>query len=529
MSTIVTRWWRPADADFCFAEMKTDLPDRTSNSGICFSGGGTRALTCAVGQLRGLSALGLLDRVRYISSVSGGTWGSTPFLWGDGAASDEALLGPIVPPEETTLDALDTPLPSTEILHTATTNLNEANLKELAARMPLSRVWTEAVGEVYLKPFGLHPDTPTYISGSPEEVARIRRDNPDLEGDFVLPRAPGRLPYHVINACGLGPQALAPLSENSPLSFEVTSLYGGNPQLRQQMFLSKEGGWSESRLGGGYLETFALGSPQLLASRGARVEATAPDRPYTLADAVGTSSAAFAEILAELPILKDLERMDPELVVWPVEPNAEGELFVMGDGGILDNYGLLSLLRRKVERIVVFINTSTAVDKDYDPATIPDKKVIDEYLPALFGFPMEATGVTLQNNAALAAEGWAPLIRGLQAAQAEEGPVVHRMTHQVRDNAFWGIEGGWSVDIAWCYLSRVPTWEERLPRETARAIEKGQRALFAGEFDNFPGYKLNGQASLGDVHLSVPQARLLADLCCWCVTAKEDLLRDMLC
>ncbi|CAD0302421.1 hypothetical protein [Xanthomonas hortorum] len=41
--------------------------------GICLSGGGSRALSCALGQLRGLRSLGLLDKVAAISSVSGGT------------------------------------------------------------------------------------------------------------------------------------------------------------------------------------------------------------------------------------------------------------------------------------------------------------------------------------------------------------------------------------------------------------------------------------------------------------------------
>ncbi|MFK5970207.1 MAG: hypothetical protein QM487_08845 [Candidatus Marithrix sp.] len=44
-----------------------------ANLGICFSGGGSRALTCAWGQMLGLRTLNLIDEARYISSVSGGT------------------------------------------------------------------------------------------------------------------------------------------------------------------------------------------------------------------------------------------------------------------------------------------------------------------------------------------------------------------------------------------------------------------------------------------------------------------------
>lgn len=47
------------------------------NIALCFSGGGSRALTCAWGQILGLSQENLIDKFRYISSVSGGTWASS--------------------------------------------------------------------------------------------------------------------------------------------------------------------------------------------------------------------------------------------------------------------------------------------------------------------------------------------------------------------------------------------------------------------------------------------------------------------
>ena len=50
-------------------------PQASRNTvGVCFSGGGSRALSATMGQLRGLRALGVLDDVLFISSVSGGTW-----------------------------------------------------------------------------------------------------------------------------------------------------------------------------------------------------------------------------------------------------------------------------------------------------------------------------------------------------------------------------------------------------------------------------------------------------------------------
>ena len=56
--------------------------------GLCFSGGGSRALTAALGAYRGLTALGLMEKVSFISSVSGGTWASAAYTYLPSAISD---------------------------------------------------------------------------------------------------------------------------------------------------------------------------------------------------------------------------------------------------------------------------------------------------------------------------------------------------------------------------------------------------------------------------------------------------------
>src|SRR5215470_10910080 len=62
--------------------------------GLCFSGGGSRALSCALGQYRALNLLGLMDDVLYISSVSGGTWASAAYTFLPSDFTDDDFLGP---------------------------------------------------------------------------------------------------------------------------------------------------------------------------------------------------------------------------------------------------------------------------------------------------------------------------------------------------------------------------------------------------------------------------------------------------
>ena len=51
----------------------TNPPDTPGNVGVCLSGGGSRALSAGMGQLRGLSYLNLLGQVKALSTVSGGS------------------------------------------------------------------------------------------------------------------------------------------------------------------------------------------------------------------------------------------------------------------------------------------------------------------------------------------------------------------------------------------------------------------------------------------------------------------------
>ena len=61
--------------------------------GVCFSGGGSRALSATMGQLRGLKYLNLLDGVFFISSVSGGTWASATYTYLPAQYDDDDFLG----------------------------------------------------------------------------------------------------------------------------------------------------------------------------------------------------------------------------------------------------------------------------------------------------------------------------------------------------------------------------------------------------------------------------------------------------
>ncbi len=77
------------------------------------------------------------------------------------------------------------------------------------------------------------------------------------------------------------------------------------------------------------------------------VEVPAPSRPYTTEFVVGTSSAAPAAVFEEAPLgITSLDELPPEAPYWPIREGAvpPSRPYAFGDGGNLENYGLISML-----------------------------------------------------------------------------------------------------------------------------------------------------------------------------------------
>src|SRR5215468_2178099 len=89
---VVPYWAVDASGPPAFPETATLGAPGPMTVGIAFSGGGTRAATATVGALRGLRQNGWLDRVQYLTAVSGGSWASVPFTYSRLPLED--LLGP---------------------------------------------------------------------------------------------------------------------------------------------------------------------------------------------------------------------------------------------------------------------------------------------------------------------------------------------------------------------------------------------------------------------------------------------------
>lgn len=290
--------------------------DTPGNVGICLSGGGSRALTAGMGQLRGLKALGLLGKTRAISTVSGGSWVGVTFEYLSAGTGDDAYLneyvadpGRLVPSAtsgHTPAETLDV-LPAGNIGNSVATPLFsvpalavEAFLLFKLFHAPADFLWQALIGLHILKPYGLYDFgarfAPTSLFSWDEETLRrdVTRGGAQLKGEtaHLVAAGPGRVPrpYLVCNTSmflvepGTSFRQLAPV-QATPFFTGIVGAPAGTDA-------------NDRKPGGGGVTSFAFSSnPTAVAAPEVTVGQL---RQWALADAVGASSAAFAETLGNL-------------------------------------------------------------------------------------------------------------------------------------------------------------------------------------------------------------------------------------
>lgn len=536
------RIWVSRGKEYYFAEHDHGTRPTT---GVCLSGGGTRALSAGMGQLRALNQLGLLKNVQYLSCVSGGAWLGTMFTYYNrGAANDSEFLGPVTPPEAITWPGLQH-LPMSRAGHTATKYFAGAIWELLEGGYThKDLIWIQAVGETFLEPFGLYDDCDpgsVYFSLDLETVRDIKTRNPSLRHKrFHTVRnndTDVKRPYLIVNSTLIWPVGHGPAEKL--VGFEYTPLYAGNPYRLDITYKPYFKPTIRRTVGGGFIEPFAYGcyAPTSPAADGF-VRVTQPPA-FSLADAAGTSSSAYARILGEVN-----GALLPLDLGWPAT-GAGGELtypYDFGDGGNLENYGLMPMLLRKVKNVVVFINTPVKLNVDYKPSpdNPPSASDIDDVLPAYFGLPVRSGLLRKRpypNNQVFKEEDFQRVVEALQSAQRSGRGGVAVTDLEVQSNDWWGVPGNWTTRICWVYLDRAAAWESQLydgvaprtGRTLAQAINEGNDPYFpSGPFQQFPNYRTAAENFPDLIELTKQQVNLLADLTCWVVMENHHQLQQVL-
>jgi len=520
----------------CVSSLKTVIADvwpinkkqRTFPNGkpriaVSVSGGGNRALSYGTGVLRGLTELGLMPKVEGLSSVSGGSWMSSLYMFVDRRPS--LLLGTKTVPSELTMGYLEQK--HSEILNAATSSFNYAIECLLGKGTPVSELWQKTVGKVFLEPFGLNSPV-AYLAGSEADAERISANNPTLaEAEFNVPR-PNRPKTFIINGALSAPIGYVS-TPNNTVALQMSPDYIGSPFYPNSSKVMLEGtflNWDCSALvGGGMLESFAFGGlvPKSKEAQngGEAMPVGAPPVPFTLSDAMGISSWTYGLQLENTL----LAFSNPSVRYWPITsppefpPTHPDKQMTTADGGNYDNAGLLALLQREAEKIVWISSSWQGLNESYPWDTHCLTKTASEpFDPVLagvvdsvvdkFGFGNEVSdaGNYLQNNQVFNKDEIFPLSCQIWELKQQGKPAVVKFNTTLLKNTWWNIEGGSEVEIILIYLESATEFNDALPETTQAEIATGDK----GKLASFPIYKTMFQNPPEAVGYTGPQTNLLA-------------------
>jgi hypothetical protein len=289
--------------------------------GVCLSGGGSRALGCALGQLSALNAIvdpktgkPILQEV-YLSSVSGGSWASVLYSFLPTSISDSAfLIQPLAPsalfignpPDPTNPASGNVAYMGTSCLGLVPQRFSLTNIAAFLYTLykwgffddmqKWSWFWIAGVGELVLAPFQLYsalynqsnsyPEPSMYFSLSASHIASaITQNNHGLTPDLFYVCQSNRPPL-IVNTNLL--QTYTQQS-SAQIPVQITPIAG---IVAGQ---SPDG----KIVGGGGVESFAFTSTLVGAGTAQPTAEVNFLRRYSLCDIAGCSSAFFAEFLLQ--------------------------------------------------------------------------------------------------------------------------------------------------------------------------------------------------------------------------------------
>ncbi len=530
---------------------------RNLRFGIAFSGGGTRSASATLGQIRALYQLGIMQKADYVSAVSGGGWTVVPFIYRPRNIKGENFFDEYVTPRKITTKNLRCNKKNSMGDAIANTKFNffSNNIYYMGVVGRHDEIYARYLGNLFLKPFGLKCGFKTRFFTWTKEYWKknIKEDHPNLsEDDFLFVH--DMRPYLIVNT------TLMPFrSGNSRyfLPLEITPAYVGVPIdakliIREENEDNEEQSKSNKTIElGGYIEPMAYDSrpplnPDTQHKNTVIIESWS--KRFTLSDVLASTGAAPQQTLHKTGILKPITTNlgMPEFRYWGVKTKDVNNYFEYphGDGGHLDNLGLLPLLARKVERILVFINTPTK----YGYKKGRNKPSIDSGLVSLFNLKNNSNYSKVfrrhPHNIVFSENAFNRLIQGFDKKLEDHNgepnrnipnsPLVYCDTYSIVENKRFNVtrtydfkekktnhdKGVYAPKICWVYLSNAKAWLEEIEKNTDIDNEIKYSILNKkGEFRHFPHYWTfaNDLPKLTVIDKSHAQVNLLSNLTHWVV------------
>jgi len=457
--------------------------------GIALPGGGMKAAVLSIGWLQVFHELGHLDKVKYISSVSGGTWTASPMI--NSSTPIGTFLGASILPQKCTVANLEN---FARVAGSHAKVLTDAVFSKqilldffnnFFAKGLVSDFWSQTVGKCFFEPHNIK-----------DSVGLNYRDG---------------LPYLIVNG------ALQTNFKRGAVPVDFTPFYYGTPITHKQRFIEDFSTVIYRPIDAVFVEPSGFEAKVTKAEFNAKiaVQPTNPDQSYSIAghsinelktkEIAGISSAFFASSVGP-----SVPQFLYNAVNFPTYQFFSNGVQRFVDGGSSDVTGILALLRRGCTKIVAGIAADTAIDT---PGVNHADVLVSAYghYAGLFGVQTsEFWKVSKEQYNAqrkvFESSKWNEFLAGLKVERFQGKPVVHRMTLDVLPNALIGVTGGYKVDIIFATNEICTEFEDKLAVDTKTRLTEDREnkntsqnllvdyGLFPGDLRQFPFIDLKAQA-----------------------------------
>jgi len=482
-----------------------------------------------MGFVRALFKLDLFYKTQVISSISGGSWFCGSFLLEDSFINENKITPEILLGNSYPIDKLKT----ATLESLASFNLN--NQKEYLGKriteafvinefkkgydlgILSNELWNYTIGNIFLEPYGTNNKP---ISLNKEDALKIKEITNKIPA--ILKK---KYPFWI------GGATLLTGSKNNLQNInrlEFTPIYSGIcPKVDTDTKLKYIGGVLQS--------TYSFGSiyPKILdfkkKSESEIVTVKIPNDIFKTQQIIGTSSSAYANycyILNSLNITSNniqpsLIDIIPKYNTWtPSIPN-QTEEFYYGDGYILNNTGIDSLVRRNIKKIISFIPCSTIIDvsNNYNDTWESTE------LPSLFGVDKNI----IKNNKVYNSnklqifekKEWFNVSNQLIHNYNKGGPMYSINKLKVLPNTEFYIKGNYEVELFIIITQPSSNFNNLLPKSITDTFSD-----LKGPFPNFPCYPTLLINFLEIIRLTNSQINLLSCYTEWSIMNTE--LKDLI-
>jgi len=537
------QYWNTQAADFVYPEMAPGSQNyapiqNRANAGICVSGGGSVSASLIAGYYAALSQLNIMSNLRYISGVSGGTWGSAPYVYSgiSSFSGAPALPAAIILDDltNTAPDSMQSAVATADIADTCTKLLVEAK----TFHTPENRVYEIGVGKCFLNPFNINspnmnvtinpPASAEFFSSTTGMVTDIQGRNTKVGNKFMT--MANNMPFLIMNATMFVPvkqEGMDPTNYICP--FEITPLYSG---IKAPQTIP---GCTQS-IGGVFVESFGFNTT-LTGVQDGVAQATGT-YPFELCQPVGASGAALESMLESAA--PQLLGCFPQFNYWnPLQPGGlQTEPYDFGDGGCIEDTGITSLLARGVENIGVFLT---------EPVFFPGTDTVGcsgftervfgyNQIAVLFGAELIDADASAANNQleyisptsttkqVFESSAFQPLLTSLlNARTAGNGMVVSVPNMTVVANSLFGISqvAGYTPNVVWSVIDKASNW-------ATPALSAWMKSQPDDTLIDFPEVAVFFQNPSNIIELTAPQTNLLADFGYWMVMNNQDTFTGVL-